>query len=337
MYQKTVRLLSILILCSLICSCGKESLDNSLSNTICHDYLFSQGYNNNEITRLCNYHNYVFPVDPVSDDEVKDVIQYYLELFPKEVQQKKRIIEDGDLVKIAYEISFDGQVIFSVKEETVLAGKVNFDSAIEESVLNKMVGKPYSITYSSNDYPGKPGICTITPLYIYTIEPAELTADFVKEHFRFDSVDEWTGNVKATIFEQHQYSAWSKSIDKIIERSVFIINDDDIIKHATELAAHELAYSIPENVSPLEYISDTYNLSEEEFYSWCYKSCERRVKECLIVGAIANAEGIIVSKEELKDYCELNDIDYALLVKADEIICKYEILRNHIEAYLCPR
>ena len=336
--KKTYNILSMIFCLGfvLIMGCGEAKLaDEIMINDSINQMLSYLEYDNCSIVSLGNYDSCKHMSKEVSQKEVDDVIADYLTAHPTEVILDKSVIEEGDLVIIAYEIIVDSDVRMSASKQVVKAGRVNFDTLIEQSVIGKTVGETYVIDYVNSGLKGESIECRITPKYIYTVSEVELNDAFVKEHLEYSTVDEWKVKIESDIRDNNLESAWAVALDDIIELSSFQFDRECILEHATELAFQTVIAAAQENMSMEEYVLQAYDMSEDAFYDTCYLSCEREVKEYLIIGAIAYAEEIHISDEDIGKYCVDKRMDADRISDEDRCYISYYILRDYVMQKLC--
>ncbi len=333
--RKIVFAIIITISTILICSCNSHEvaplpIDNTIAAMI--EYM---GYPDCHISKLGDYTTHKILPSLVTETEVNELMQKYVDQYPKEIILNKSTVELNDLLMISFEIIDQSEIIMQVKKQVVKAGTVNFDTNIESSLIGKTVGKPYTINYDNANMNLTNATCTITPLYIYRIEQNTLDDDFTQEHFDYNSVNEWKTAIKEELEKNNLNTAWTNSLDYIIENSSFILNQDCLLEKATNLA-YQSAFQATTTGQTLDgYIEQTMGISKDEFYAKCYTSCQRDIQEFLIIGAIASKESLFVTSQELDDYCSKNNLNKETLPEEEKRYVVYHILRNEIMQLLC--
>ena len=287
------------------------------------------------ITDICNYLKHKNISAAVSDDEIEEIMRNSISRYPSENIVNKTIIEKGDLVKISYEIFNQSSSVIKVDNQVVCVGKINFDTIIEQSIEGKKVGKTYTIEYTNSSAGLINTTCDITPLYIYSLSEPEINDSFVRTHFNYNSIEEWKTAIKNDLEEEKKSTVWSETIDSIITECSFDLNDDCILEHTTTLAYQTAMQATLENLTLDTYIMQTMNMSKEEFYDICYKTCQKEVQEYLIIGAIATIENITVSDQEIDQYCKTQNLDKNDLHDEEEIYLYYYVLRDKVQNLLC--
>ena len=158
---------------------------------------------------------------------IEAYMQRRVELLPRIIRLEKQTVEPGDLLKISWRVYDETQeypLFGNGKAETVRCGKSNFDEQIELSVEGRTVGETYTISYTSDLVAG-PLFCDITPLYIYTVEPAELNDTFVKENTEYQTIGEWRSVLLEEERRAGQPEAWDAVLKKLLPECRFKMNE----------------------------------------------------------------------------------------------------------------
>ena len=292
-------------------------------------------YNDCHIMKLGDYYTYKVKSEETTQKEIDEIIQYQLNRYPVKVKSDKTVIEKGDLAIISYRIMNGTQVLTDVEEQVVLAGKVNFDTIIEESIVGKNIGETFTIKYTNSNYELANAHCQITPQYIYTLSDAELNDVFVQTHFDYDSVEEWECSIREELQKNKKEKAWSASLNAIIKASSFDLDKECLLNQATILAYQSEMQASLENMTLEEYVIKTMGISKDQFFNVCYESSQRDVQEYLIVGAIAAKEQLHATEVEIEEYCENNGMMKDNLSEEDRLYVIYYILRNEVINLLC--
>ena len=226
--------------------------------------------------------------------EIEAYMQRRVELFPRIIRSEKQTVEPGDLLKISWRVYDETQEypqFGNGKAETVRCGISNFDEQIELSVEGRTVGETYTISYT-NDLVAGPLFCDITPLYIYTVEPAELNDTFVKENTEYQTVEEWRSALLEEERRAGQPEAWDAVLKKLLPECRFKMNEKRLKQSET-----------PERMEAL-------------------------VKEYLLVKALADRYGIEVTAADLTAYCTRHGIRPETQTVTDSVVSEWRTLRE---------
>ncbi len=226
--------------------------------------------------------------------EIEAYMQRRVELFPRIIRSEKQTVETGDLLKISWRVYDETQEypqFGNGKAETVRCGKSNFDEQIELSVEGRTVGETYTISYTSDLVAG-PLFCDITPLYIYTVEPAELNDTFVKENTEYQTVEEWRSALLEEERRAGQPEAWDAVLKKLLPECRFKMNEKRLKQSET-----------PERTEAL-------------------------VKEYLLVKALADRYEIKVTAADLTVYYTRHGIRPETQTVTDSAVSEWRTLRE---------
>ena len=135
-------------------------------------------------------------------------------------------------------------------------------------------------------------------------ELPELDDEFASEVSEFDTMDEYKADLKATLQEKKEKAAKNTKeglvIDKIIENATMEI-PDPMVETTKEQMLNEFAQQISyQGLSIDQYFQFT-GMTKEKFLETATPEAERRIKARLVLEAIAKAEDIQVSDEELSE------------------------------------
>lgn len=318
-----------------MCACTSKETKYVKIDEYIEKMIFQLEYQECYLLKLGDYSNCQSSSITVNRQDVKNAMYEYVKQHPVEVKTDKAVIEEGDLVRISYKILDSSEVLLDVPDEVVLAGRTNFDSLIEDSLIGRNVGQVYSIQYHNSNLETVNAHCVIVPKYIYTLSEAELNDEFVRNKIGYDSIVEWENAIQAELLEQKQESAWSAVLADIIKNSSFELDRQVILEKAADLAYQTELQATLEGQQADMYIQQTLGMSKEEFYNECYTSCQFDIQEYLVIGAIAVRERIEVKEQELQEYYKKQGLSIENLVPNEEVYAHYYVLRNKVISHVC--
>ncbi|MBP3729357.1 MAG: hypothetical protein J6H18_03730 [Lachnospiraceae bacterium] len=163
--------------------------------------------------------------------QIEAYMQFKVENEPTVIKLDKEVLEEGDLVRIAYR-AFTDSLYLDPKpiEIPCRCGAEGFPprEAIQASVTpGRRVGETYRIDYTDAPYAMEETVyCEITLLYIYRLEAAELNDEFVRTHTEFSSVQAWReALIKAEMGHQAVPEAWQEAKKALLADAVFELDE----------------------------------------------------------------------------------------------------------------
>ena len=158
--------------------------------------------------------------------------------------------------------------------------------------------------YQAEDLAGKPAVFKCKLNGIKETELPELDDDFAADVSEFDTMDEYKADIKATLTAKKEKAAKNekegKVVDKIIENATMDI-PEPMIETQKEQMMNEFAQQLSyQGLSIDQYFQFT-GMTKEKFFETATPEAERRIKSRLVLEAIAKAENIEVSEDELNE------------------------------------
>ena len=258
-------------------------------------------------------------VNVVSDEQVDAELNRMLERNARYVDVEDRPSQMGDIAEIDYEGFKDGVAFEGGKGEhyDLTLGSGSFIPGFEEQVCGHNVGEEFDVNVSfPEDYPSEElkGAPVVFKCKLHAIKRKELPAaddDFAKDVSEYDTLDE----LKASIKDKLQKKA-DEDTDRQIEEQlvdVLIANTEAEIPECMYDARIEDMASDFENrlaqsgLTLDEYLKYT-GADKDAFLAGFKPQAERQVRVRLALEAIAQAENITMTKEEMDMFFKNNSL-----------------------------
>ena len=239
----------------------------------------------------------VRPTETVSDETVDNEI--------KNVQKRnarmltvERPAEMGDTVNIDFEGFLNGEPFDGGKAEghSLELGSNSFVPGFEEQLVGMSAGeeKDIDITFPENyaeNLAGKAVVFHIVCNEVSAPEYPELDDEFAKDVSEFDTFDEYKADVRATL---------QKRMDESAENAF----KDEIVRKACETMTGEIPeVMFEEKVDEfLRNYAAQFGMNEDTLKFSIRPAAEAQVKTELLLEAVAKAEGLEPTEEELDAY-----------------------------------
>lgn len=236
-------------------------------------------------------------------DYVEEYIEFDLRNNPASTYITDRPVEKGDIVNIDYEGKIDG-VAFAggtAQGSDLEIGSGAFIPGFEDGLIGAMSGETVDVdvtfpdNYPGTDVAGKDAVFTVTVNSIRVESPAELTDEFVKGlDIDCETVEEYRKYVYDTVV---QSSASGLMLQKVMENSTVEEAPEAMVNRYYDRIVGNMQYYAMLYGYDLETFMSMNGTSDEE----AHKSAQQAGEEMLVMRAIADAEGLNVTQEELEE------------------------------------
>ncbi len=250
----------------------------------------------------------------VSDDEVMDEI--------KKEQDKNAVMEvvEGaaeldNTVTIDFEGFVDGEAFEGGKgtDYPLVLGSHSFIDTFEDQLVGKKTGDEVDVNvtfpeqYQAEELAGKPALFKVVIKKIEKKVLPEIDDELAQDVSEFETLDEYKADIKAKLIEKKEKENKAKKedavIEQIIEASEMEIADDMIMAQAENMLREFAQNMQMQGLSLEQYMQFTGNTVQgmlEEMKPQALK----RIQSRLVLEAVAAAENIEVSDEEVDEKIE---------------------------------
>jgi trigger factor len=272
----------------------------------------------------------------VSEDEIMAQINKEREQNSRTITVEDRAVQDGDITAIDFEGFVDGVAFEGGKGEnySLTIGSHSFIDTFEEQLIGKAIGEEAEINvtfpaeYQAKELAGKPALFKVTVKEIKVKELPELDDDFAQDVSEFETLNEYKENIKATIKENKEKelktAKENEIVDKIIEGTTMDIPEPMIAAQVNQMAedfAQRMQY---QGLSLEQYFQFT-GMDAKKFMETLKPQALKRIQSRLVLEAVAKAEKIEVSEEEMeKELTEMSSMYQMELDKLKELIGEKE-------------
>lgn len=249
--------------------------------------------------------------DSVSDEDVEK------DLEAMQKRNSRMIVSDspakeGDTVLIDYsgfadDVQFDGG---TAERQPLTLGSNTFIPGFEEQLIGAVVGEERDVKvtfpeeYHSDDLAGKEAVFKCKVHEIKETELPVIDDEFAKDVSEFDSLEELKADIRNKLEkiakDKAEYETKNAVLEKVYEATEVDVPDvmvDDQIDEMVEEFKQQLRQSGLEFEQYLGYMGKDISQFREEVKQDAYK----KVKTRLIVDAIAKAEEIEATEEDLEE------------------------------------
>ena len=251
----------------------------------------------------------------VSDAEVEAEIEDRLEAAAETVASKEGIVEDGDVIDVAFEGKIDGKTFEGGSSDSfeITVGTTSMIDGFVEGLIGKEVGETVTLDlqfpedYGKEELNGKDVVFTVTINSKQVKKLPEYNLDFVKNNSKYESLADYEAAVKEELLEEKreekETDRQSVLWEEIVENSEVIAYPKEkeelmeITLNSFKTAASNAGKEWGAYLEELGY-------TEDELNNQITAYAENKVFQELIIYAIADAEGLEVTNEEYEAYMQ---------------------------------
>ena len=268
----------------------------------------------------------------VSQEEIDAEIKKDQEQNARIITVEDRASEMNDEVTIDFDGYVDGEQFEGgfAEDYPLTLGSKSFIDNFEEQLVGKNVGDDVEVNvtfpeeYHAKELAGKPAVFKVKVKAIKSKEYPELNDEFAQDVSEFETLAEYTEDVKARLTAKKEAEAKNKKeddvVEKIIENATMEIPDAMVEQQLNQMLqeyAQQLSYQGITLEQYMQFTGMTVDVMKEQLQPQAMK----RIQSRLVLEAVAEKEGITASDEELNTELEKMAKAYQMdIEKVKEII-----------------
>lgn len=255
----------------------------------------------------------------VTDEYLQSYIDYVLQSNMVTTDITDRAVQNGDFTNIDYEgkidgVAFDGGTAQGYDLEI---GSGSFIPGFEDGLIGAAIGETRDVTvtfpesYPSEEVAGKEAVFTVTVNSIHTETIPELTDELVKGlEGNCSTVDEYRQYAYELLMEDeqstHDSNAQMDILAKVVENSEFKEPPAEMVtRYYDRIKSNMSSYAAMYGYDLESFMAAT-GSSEEQLQ----ESAEQASREIIAMKAIADAENLNVTDEDMDEELAKNAGDY---------------------------
>lgn len=270
------------------------------------------------------------PVE-ATDEEVENELKRQQDANGKIEDVTDRPVAGGDMIKLDFAGSVDG-VAFdggTATDYDLTVGSHSFIPGFEEQLVGMNIGeeKDVEVTfpedYHQESLAGKPAVfhCKVNSIKSKVLP--DLNDAFADEVSEFSTLEEYKAdirkNIEARKAEEQKNAKQSEAVAAAVEDAKIDI-PEAMLRTQQENLANEFAQNMQYQGMQLEMYLQYTGQTREQFLEQLKPQAEQRIRNSLVLEAIADAENIEVTEEDLeKEYQKLADRYHAPLENVKKI------------------
>lgn len=247
----------------------------------------------------------------VSDEELNKELDRVREQNSRTIAVEDRAAENGDMTVIDFEGFVDGVAFEGGKGEDypLTLGSHSFIDTFEDQLVGKNIGEEVEVNvtfpedYQAKELAGKPAMFKVTIKEIKVKELPELDDDFAQDVSEFESLDEYKEDVRKTLSQRKEAQAKNAKeeavVEKIIENAAMDI-PEPMINGQVRQMADEFAQRIQSQGLTVEQYFQFTGMDRSKFIETLKPQALKRIQSRLVLEAVAKAENIVASEEDIE-------------------------------------
>ena len=264
----------------------------------------------------------------VTEEEVAAELKKEQDKNARTITVEDRASQDGDTVTIDFEGFVDG-VAFeggAGKDYPLTLGSKTFIPGFEEQLVGKNVDEEVEVNvtfpedYNAEELKGKAAVFKCVIHKIEAKELPELDDDFAQDVSEFDTLEEYKADVKANLAQKKEADAKRAKEDavvtKVIENATMEI-PDAMIKTQVDQMVDDFARRIQSQGLTFEQYLQFTGMTADKLLDQMRPEAEKRIKNSLVLEAIAKAESFEISDEKVEE--EINKMAETYKMEADKV------------------
>lgn len=280
----------------------------------------------------------------VSDEEIDKEIEKVREQNSRMVPVEDRPAAEGDTVEIDFDGYVDGKQFDGGKAEnySLELGSHSFIDNFEDQIAGHNAGDEFEVnvtfpdTYGTKELEGKPAVFKCKLNEIKTKVLPDVDDEFAAEVSEFDTLEEYRTDVKAGLEKKKYEDAKNKAIDELLTKAVANAEmdiPDVMVREQAKVGAQNMQMNLQQYGIGMDQYLQMLGMSYEQFVESQKPSARKLIQSRLLLDAIAKAEGLEATKEDIdKQFEEMAEVYQMTVEKVREVYIgdEYEDLKADI-------
>ena len=257
----------------------------------------------------------------VTDEDVEKELKSLQEMNSRLIEASDRETKMGDVLTIDFEGYVDDEEFEggTAKDQLLEIGSGRFIPGFEEQLIGKKKDEEVEVNvkfpedYSEESLKGKDAVFNVTIKEVKEKQVPELDDEFAKDVSEFDTLEELRNETKEKLEKdaknREKAENENKIIGKVVESSEIDV-PEVMIDNQVENEVGEFEYRLRMQGLSIDRYYELTKTNIDDLKSQIKPNAEKRVRTELVLEAIAKAENIEVSEEEIENELEKMAKDY---------------------------
>lgn len=264
----------------------------------------------------------------VTDEEIDAEVDKEREKNSRMIDVDDRAVANGDSIKLDFDGSVDGVPFEGGKAENydLVIGSGSFIPGFEEQLVGAEIGKELDVNvtfpeeYHAKELAGKAAVFKCKVNEIKVKELPEADDDFAQDVSEFDTLAEYKEDIKKRLTEKKETEAKNAKETAALEKAVENAQMDipaAMIDNQVRQMADDFARRIQSQGISLEQYLQFTGMTADKLLDQMRPEAEKRIKNSLVLEAIAKAESFEISDEKVEE--EINKMAESYKMEADKV------------------
>lgn len=248
--------------------------------------------------------------------------------------------ENGDTVDMDFEGFVDGVAFEGGKAEhySLVLGSGSFIPGFEDQLIGHEAGEEFDVNvtfpeeYQAKELAGKPAVFKIKLHEVKTKELPALDDEFAKDVSEYDTLDELKASIRKGMEEQNEKQAALAVENDLVDQVIATIEGDipeAMYEARMDEVVRDFEYRLAQQGLKLDMYLQYMGQTMESFRASFREQAEKQVKIRLALEAVAAAEQIVASDEELEAELQRVADNYKMeLAKVKELVNADEVKKD---------
>lgn len=248
--------------------------------------------------------------------------------------------ENGDTVDMDFEGFVDGVAFEGGKAEhySLVLGSGSFIPGFEDQLIGHEAGEEFDVNvtfpeeYQAKELAGKPAVFKIKLHEVKTKELPALDDEFAKDVSEYDTLDELKASIRKGMEEQNEKQTALAVENDLVDQVIATIEGDipeAMYEARMDEAVRDFEYRLAQQGLKLDMYLQYMGQTMESFRASFREQAEKQVKIRLALEAVAAAEQIVASDEELEAELQRVADNYKMeLAKVKELVNADEVKKD---------
>lgn len=251
----------------------------------------------------------------VTDEDVEAEINMLKEKNARIINKENGTIEKGDIAVIDFEGFIDDTPFEGGKAENyeLVVGSGTFIPGFEDQLVGAKVGETVDVNvtfpedYHAENLKGKPALFKVTIKDIKVKEYPVVDDEFAKDVSEFETLEELKADIRRKIQEENDKRAKMELEDQLIGKVVSASEVDipeAMINQEIDYMVKDMDYRLRYQGLNIDQYMEMMGITMETLRNDLKEVATNRVKTSLVLEAIAKAENITATEEEIENRAE---------------------------------
>lgn len=252
---------------------------------------------------------------PVTEENIASELESMREKNARIINKEDGAIENENIAIIDFEGFIDGNAFDGGKGEDyeLTIGSGTFIPGFEEQLVGAKIGDSIDVNvnfpedYQAEELKGKPAVFKVAIKGIKIKEMPALDDEFAKDVSEFDTLSELKEDVKKKLEESYSFRAKKEFEDETLKKVVDaaqVAIPESMINREIDYMVKDLDYRLKYQGLNIEKYVELMGITMDKIREDFKEVAETRVKTNLVLEAVAKAENLTVTSEDIENRAE---------------------------------